>query len=199
MLGPPPSDSGYPQEPQFEVPPPEAFERIQVPPEPITPASNPFPERRRAGEHHRARSRGFIGLVAALATLSLALVVFFSIPPQDMVAYWPQSAGVYNALGIQVNKSGFKIIATQTQELANSIPIIVIKGELINETDRELEVPPVRIAVRDRGKKELHHWIVRAEQDHVGPRGKGSFSARLESPPADAVDLEVRFAREGER
>jgi len=45
----------------------------------------------------------------------------------------------------------------------------------------------------------LHSWIVRADQEHVGPRGKGTFSARLEIPPADAVDLEVRFAREGER
>ena len=46
---------------------------------------------------------------------------------------------------------------------------------------------------------ELHNWIVRADQDRLGPRGEGSFSARLESPPADAYDLEVRFTREGER
>lgn len=139
-----------------------------------------------------------LGLVAALAALSLFLVVFFSLP-NEIATYWPQTAGVYNALGFEVNRRGFKIIATQSQEFSNSIPIIVIKGDLVNETDRDLVVPPVRISVRDHAKKELHSWIVRADQEHVGPRGKGTFSARLESPPTDAVDLEVRFAREGER
>lgn len=135
--------------------------------------------------------------MVGLGALSLLLVVFFSLP-REIASVLPQTISIYSALGIEVNKSGFKIIATQTQEIANSIPIIVIKGELINETDMELEVPSVRISVRDRNKRELHHWVVKADQELVGPRGKGSFSARLESPPADAVDLEVRFARDGE-
>ena len=192
MLGPPPAQE--PNLPEFEVPPsPRAFEPLSVPPEQMTHSHAPY-----RGEQRRARSRGVAGLVAALAALSLFLVVFFSLP-NEIATYWPQTAGIYNALGFEVNKRGFKIIATQTQEFANSIPIIVIKGELVNETDRDLVVPPVRIAVRDRAKKELHFWIVRADQEHVGPHGKGTFSARLESPPTDAVELEMRFAREGER
>jgi hypothetical protein len=192
MLGPPPSQE--PSLPDFEVPPsPRAFEPLSVPPEPMTHQHAPY-----RGEQRRARSRGMAGLVAALAAMSFFLIVFFS-AREEVVAWVPSTAGIYNALGFEVNKSGFKIIATQTQEFANSIPIIVIKGDLVNETDRDLVVPPVRISVRDRLKKELHSWIVRADQEHVGPRGKGTFSARLESPPADAVDLEVRFAREGER
>ena len=193
MLGPPPSaEPSFPSLPQFEVPPPQSFEPLSVPPEQMAAPQNPF------GEHRRARSRGMAGLMVILAALSLFLVVFFSLP-NEIATYWPQTASLYNALGMQVNKSGFTIKATQTQEVANSIPIIVIKGELINETDRDLPVPSVRIAVRDRNKRELHSWIVRPDQEHVGARGKGSFSARLESPPADAVDLEVRFVREGER
>ena len=194
MLGPPPqAEPTLPNLPRFEVPPPpQSFEPLSVPPEQMTPPQS------RYGERRRARSRGMAGLMVVLAALSLFLVIFLSLP-NEIATYWPQTASIYNALGFQVNKSGFKIIATQTQELANSIPIIVIKGELINETDRDLPVPSVRIAVRDRNKRELHAWVVRPDQEHVGPRAKGSFSARLESPPADAVDLEVRFAREGER
>lgn len=194
MLGPPPSEEPNPPSlPRFEVPvPPQSFEPLSVRPEPMTPQQRPY------GERQRARSRGTAGLMIVLAITALFMLVFFSLPNQ-IASYWPQTAGLYNALGFQVNKSGFRIVATQTQEMANSIPIIVIKGELVNETDRDLVVPSVRIAVRDRSRKELHFWIVRADQEHVGPHGKGSFSARLESPPADAVDLEVRFAREGER
>lgn len=133
-----------------------------------------------------------------LGALSLLLVVFFSLP-NDIARYWPQTASIYNALGYQVNTRGFEIVATQSTEIANSLQIIVIKGELRNVTERELPAPSVRIAVRDRHQKELHHWIVRPDQESVGPRGKGTFSARLESPPADAVDIQFRLAREGER
>ena len=133
-----------------------------------------------------------------LGALSLLLVVFFSMS-EDIARNWPQTASLYNALGYNVNTKGFEIVATQSEEYANSLRIIVIKGELVNVTGRELPTPSVRIAVRDRHEKELHHWIVKPDQESVGPRGKGSFSARLESPPADAVDIQFRLAKEGER
>jgi hypothetical protein len=192
MLGPPPSEPSFPPLPNFEVPPQQPFEPLSSPPEQMVPQSS-MPRR----EPRTARSRGMVGLMVGLGALSLLLVVFFSLP-REISRILPQTIGIYNALGMKVNKSGFKIIATQTQEVANSIPIIVIKGELVNETDMELEVPSVRIAVRDRAGHELRHWTVKADQEIVGPHGKGSFSVRLENPPADAVDLEVRFAREGE-
>jgi hypothetical protein len=66
--------------------------------------------------------------------------VFFSLP-REIARALPATVGIYNALGIEVEQTGFRIVATQTQEIANGIPIIVIKGELINETDSELDAP----------------------------------------------------------
>ncbi len=199
MLGPPPSaEPTMPSLPRFEAPPPpqsfepRSFDSFPGSSDSMTAQPTSFNDRR------RARSRGMAGLMIVLASFALFLLVFLSLP-NEIATYWPQTASLYNALGFEVNKSGFKIVATQTQELANSIPIIVIKGQIINETDRELDVPSVRLSVRDRAGRELHKWIVRADQDRLGPRAEGTFSARLESPPADAYDLEVRFAREGER
>jgi hypothetical protein len=97
-----------------------------------------------------------------------------------------------------VNARGFKIVATQSQELNGSVPTISIKGQIINETDRELPVPKIRLAVRDKDGTELYHWTVLADQQRLGPREEGSFTARLESPPPDAADLEVRFAKADE-
>jgi len=190
MLGPPPAEPAMHSLPRFEAPsPPKSFEALSASQDSM---SAQFSNRR------RERSRGMTGLVIVLASFALFLLVFLSLP-NEIATYWPQTASLYNALGYEVNKSGFRIVATQTQELANSIPIIVIKGQIINETGRELTVPSVRLSIRDRAGRELHNWIVRADQDRLGPRGEGSFSARLESPPADAYDLEVRFAREGEQ
>ena len=192
MLGPPPEPEHDPQPDNyagvFDVRPGPAYEPLSAPPEQLVPRQ-PMPAR----EQGSARYRGMVGLVAGAGLFSLLLVVFFSLP-REIAAMLPQTVGIYNALGIEVNKTGFRIEATQSQEIANSILIIAIKGELINETDSELQAPSVRIAVRDKAGKELHHWIVKSDRDMVGPRGKAPFSARLESPPPDSFDLEFRIA-----
>ena len=177
MLPPPPGAIPQPV-PRFEVPPPP-------------PSASPF------GDRQRARSRSLAGVMVLLATVA-GFLLFFIYMPETIARVWPESASLYEALGMPVNLRGFKIIATHTQELDNTGPVIAIKGRIINETDRELAVPKVRLAVRDQSGKEIYHWTVLADQQRLGPREEGSFSARLESPPADAVDLEVRFAKAGE-
>jgi predicted Zn finger-like uncharacterized protein len=178
MLPPPPGSIAQPV-PRFEIPPP--------PPMPHTPA----------GDRQRARSRSLAGLMVLLAFLAGFLLLFLYMP-NEIAQLWPESASLYEALGMPVNTRGFKIIATHTQELDKSVPVIAIKGQIINETDRELAVPKVRLAVRDQSGKELYHWTVLADQQRLGPREQGTFSARLESPPGEAYDLEVRFAKTGE-
>ncbi len=165
--------------PRFEVPPAVA---MPVPP---------------AADRQRARSRSLAALSIMLAFVA-GVVLLFLYMPNEIAQVWPQSASLYELLGIQVNTVGFKIIASHSQELNNTVPVIAIKGQIINETDRERAVPKVRLAVRDQSGKEIYHWTVLADQQRLGPHEQGTFSARLESPPADAVDLEVRFARTGE-
>jgi hypothetical protein len=150
-----------------------------------------------ASDRQRARSRSMAGILALVAFVAGIPLLFFS-APESIVKLWPASASLYNALGMPVNTRGFKIIATHTQEMNNTVPVIAIKGQIINETDRDLTVPRVRLAVRDQAGKELYHWTVLADQRHLGARQQGTFSARLESPPSDAYDLEVRFAKQDE-
>jgi predicted Zn finger-like uncharacterized protein len=195
MLGPPPAPEPAPaHEPDsfprnFDIRPRPDFEPLSAPPERVVPRSA-----RPAPEQGAARYRGMLGLIAGASIFSLLLVVFFSMPSQ-VARTLPGTASIYSALGIEVNKTGFRIEATQTPEVVNSIPVIVIKGELINETDSDLEAPGVRITVLDAKGKALLNWVVKPDQERVGPRGKATFSARLESPPADADSLEFRIAQ----
>lgn len=184
MLPPPSAPIAQPM-PRFEIPPP------------VQPASRaPFPG---FGMRDRlsARSRSMSGIVALVALIAGFPLMFFTLPT-EIVKLWPESASLYEWLGMPVNARGFKIIATHTQELNNAVPVISIKGQIINETNRELAVPKIRLAVRDQAGKELYHWTVLADQQRLGPHAEGSFTARLESPPPDAADLEVRFAKAGE-
>lgn len=199
MLGPPPEpEPGYGPEPDSYVPdfeprPRPAYDPLSAPPERMVPRA-PRPAR----DQGSARYRGMVGLVAGASLLSLMLVLFFSMP-REIAIMAPATVGIYNALGIEVNKTGFRIVANQEVNPANTVPIIEIKGELINETDSELAAPSVRIAVRDKNGRELHHWFVRPDLDVVGPRGKSPFSARLESPPAGSFDLEFKLEQVEER
>lgn len=179
MLPPPPGSIAQPV-PRFEIPPPS----------PVTPVPP-------AGDRQRTRSRSMAAVFVGLAFFAGFAMLFFSMP-NDIAQVWPGSASLYEAFGISVNTRGFKIIAQQTQEFDKSVPVIAIKGQIINETDRELPVPKVRLSVRDQQGRELYHWTVLADQQRLGPKEQGTFSARLESPPADAYDLEVRFAKNGE-
>jgi hypothetical protein len=165
--------------------------RFDIPPRPAPSSGMGMSDRL------RARSRSMAGILALVALVAGFPLLFFSLP-EEIVQIWPESASLYEWLGRPVNARGFKIIATHTQELNNTVPVISIKGQIINETDRELPVPKVRLAVRDARGRELYHWIVPADQDRLGAHEEGSFNARLESPPADAHDLEVRFVKAGE-
>jgi len=200
MLGPPPApEPDYGPEPEaftqpFDPRPSPGYEPLSAPPEQMVPRQ----QRRPVREQGSARYRGMVGLVAGVSILSLFLVIFFSMP-RDIANFAPATVSIYNALGIEVNRTGFDVVATQGLDYANSIPIIVIKGELVNVTDTQLSAPSIRIAVRDKQGKELHHWVVRPDKDSVGPRGKSPFSARLESPPAESYDLEFRLEPVEER
>lgn len=167
--------------------------RFEIPP-PLPPSAMPT---RPTGDRYRPRSRSMAGIAALVAVVAGLPLLFFSLP-QEVVQIWPQSASLYEWLNMPVNVRGFKIIATHKQELNNSVPVIAINGQIINETDSELPVPKIRLAVRDQDGRELYHWTVLADQPRLGPRAEGTFSARLESPPPDAADLEVRFAKSGE-
>jgi predicted Zn finger-like uncharacterized protein len=187
---PAPSSSGTLAEPlpRFDIPPPP-------PPRPMPTGMPPPPQAAAtATRRQHARSRSMLLMMAGGATFVGALLLFFTLP-NEIARIWPGAASIYGALGMDVNVVGFKIIATQKNELNNSVPVIAISGQIINETDRELDVPKVRLAVRDQAGKEIYHWTVLADQSRLGPRQQGTFSARLESPPSDAVDLEVRFAK----
>jgi hypothetical protein len=179
MLPPPPGSIAQPL-PRFEFPP--------------APSSMPGAG---VSDRFRARSRSMAAIFALVALVAGLPLLFFTIR-EEVVKLWPESASLYEWLGMPVNARGFKIIATHSQELNNTVPVISIKGQIINETDRELAVPKIRLAVRDQRGRELYHWTVLADQQRLGPREEGTFSARLESPPPEAADLEVRFAKAGE-
>lgn len=148
-----------------------------------------------------AVAAGWIGLVAAVLLIAAAAVRY----RQDIAMIWPQSAGVYSSLGLNVNASGidFRHVDYRREKEDGQV-VLSVSGMIVNQGSRELPVPQmVRVTLSDAGNHELYHWNFQprwqngAPVSTLKPGQSVPFVTRLSSPPAGARHLEVRFAQEG--
>jgi hypothetical protein len=70
--------------------------------------------------------------------------------------------------------------------------VIVIEGDVFNDSAQERAAPKVLIRTFDEDGREMYHWTVRTDEPRVKPRGRVPFSSRLASPPSDIVELEIK-------
>jgi len=69
----------------------------------------------------------------------------------------------------------------------------VVEGNLVNITGRAIDLPRLRLAVRDAGGKEIYTWTATAPKARLEAGEAAPFRSRLASPPPDGSSIEVRF------
>jgi predicted Zn finger-like uncharacterized protein len=130
-----------------------------------------------------------VGIVA-LALLDFLLVGWRT----DIVRKLPQTASFYELAGLPVNLRGlaFHGITTTTVRDGGK-PVLVVEGDIVNNTAKALRVPQLRFAVRDAADQEIYFWTATATRTSLPPGQAVAFRARLASPPAGARDVVLRF------
>ena len=168
---------------------------------PLTPADpaghKPRPDRAtiaaaaRAAGAKRSRSSFLPLALAALAALDLALIAWRS----DVVRIAPQTAPMFAAIGLPVNLRGLALaeVATTTDS-EDGVPVLVVAGTIASASSRAVEVPQLRISVRNFRGQEVYAWTERPARRMLGPGQRMAFRARLASPPPDARHVMVRFS-----
>lgn len=145
-------------------------------------------------------------LVSADRVLSLilALIVFVGVIAwavqyrTELSRSWPALAGLYAALGVPVNATGMEIKDPSWQiETRDGLPMLTVRGEVLNGSQVDKAVPRLRFSVRDEKGRELYHWSIVPELKRLGPGERHRFSTYLPSPPLDAHDIEIRFDLNG--
>lgn len=138
---------------------------------------------------------GWAGLIAVVVLIALAAVRY----RQEISVIWPQSAGVYNRLGLSVNAKGIDIVNVgYHRESEDGQVVLAVTGRIVNSGARELPVPQgVRVTLTDAANHELYHWNFVPAAQTLKPGQSVPFLTRLSSPPPAARHLEVRFAKEG--
>lgn len=117
---------------------------------------------------------------------------------EQIVSAFPQMSIVYDQLGRKVNAVGLDFQALSSSlEMAETGQVLVVRGQIVNITDREIAIPDVKVIVLDASKRDIHNWTFKPEARRLTPRGRTAFTTRLDSPPAEAADLELRFAKSG--
>jgi predicted Zn finger-like uncharacterized protein len=112
----------------------------------------------------------------------------------DIVRLLPQTAPVFAAVGMPVNLRGLAFENIRMSRIdQEGVGVLVVEGSIVNVTGRPLEVPRLRLAVRNEAKHEIYAWTALPSRSILAPGDALPFRSRLASPPADAREVKVRF------
>ena len=135
--------------------------------------------------------------LSAMQSVILALLLLDAIVigwRSDFVRLMPQTASFYARLGLPVNLRGleFENLSTATEQ-HEGVPILVVEGDIVNETRKIADVPRLRFAVRNAARQEIYSWTAVLPRTLLPPGDAIPFRTRLASPPPDVHDVLVRF------
>jgi predicted Zn finger-like uncharacterized protein len=147
-------------------------------------------ERLKARRKSKKRSSRWTAIILLLFAFNVALVGARS----EVVRYLPQTASLFAAIGLPVNLRNLKFDNVRiTKESADGVNVLVVEGVIVSTSGKAAEVPRLRFAARNATGQEVYTWTALPGRSVLGPDETLPFSSRLVSPPADAVDVMVRF------
>lgn len=116
----------------------------------------------------------------------------------ELVAFYPPLAKLYEQLGIPVEAAewlGLELHNLKSSTvLENGETKVTVSGDVVNVGDQERALPPIRIAMRGAGGKDLGAFTIKLEQNSIAAEEKLSFNVQLPAPKDEVTDLEVAFA-----
>jgi hypothetical protein len=113
----------------------------------------------------------------------------------QIVRFVPALGGLYAKIGLPVNARGLEIRKSEWRiETRSGRPVLIVKGEIANVAKHPVAVPRLSLVLRDDKGHELYRWSAAIGVASVKPGATAPFTTTLESPPAEAHDIEIRFA-----
>jgi predicted Zn finger-like uncharacterized protein len=96
--------------------------------------------------------------------------------------------------GLPVNLRGLEFVKVTTEtENHDGVPVLVVAGEIANDSKRALEVPRLRFAIRNQGGHEISSWTALPEKNALIAGEALPFVSRLAVPPREGRQVQVHF------
>ncbi|HEY4123141.1 MAG TPA: MJ0042-type zinc finger domain-containing protein [Rhizomicrobium sp.] len=135
---------------------------------------------------------GWAALIAVVAIFAWAAIKY----RQGIVTVWPQTATFYAAAGMDVNTVGlaFQDVSYRVTS-EDDLPILHLKGKVVNITARELTIPQISASLTDEQRRDLYDWKIVVDAKSLAPGKTANFSAKLPSPPSGARHVDLKFVK----
>ncbi len=179
------------QEPPLDLPKSLAIDDAQAA------AARRKPQPLRAGANlpaiptKRSRLRAalpWFGLLSFVAAITLGGYLFRA----AIVASWPPAAKLYDTLGIALNEHALKLVGVSfARKDRDGISFLEVSGKVVNESSTTLQLPEIRVILRDAQGNIVYQWRHRTEAGSVPAEGEIAFTTARSQLPANAEKLEV--------
>ena len=161
----------------------------------IEPALEVPPRQRALPEPPRRRSRwGALRWLVLAVLLALAVLAGVVAARGAVVALWPPAARLYALAGFAAEPpwTGLKIEKLVPSRTPDGL---VIEGDIANNGKRTLDLPRLRVALRDASEKEVQFKIVDPPQPRLPPGAVAHFKTPFDHPDDAAKGVVVTFAK----
>jgi hypothetical protein len=118
---------------------------------------------------------------------------------QDIVSLWPPATRLYQVLGLKVDPpSGYWLRVPQEsikfrRESEGGIPILVVSGEILNQSDKPQRVAPMRILLLDKENRVLRTERVKIDDRTLEPGKRLPFQTSIPNSPPEAAAVRITF------
>ena len=142
------------------------------------------------GDDEEGRRRWPVILIILLVIAAAAAAFWFFAPPQ-----WKERAGIAQAGATPLQ---LMITTSDRQPLQSGNELVAISGRVINPTDSEQNVPPIRAELRDKEtRRVVHSWTIAPPARVLAPRSSASFNSAEVDVPKGGDELTVTLGAAG--
>jgi predicted Zn finger-like uncharacterized protein len=134
-------------------------------------------------------SRRWPLVLIILVVIVAAAAAFWFLAPAE----WKERAGIAQAGATPLQ---LMITTSDRQPLESGNELVSISGRVINPTDQEQNVPPIRAELRDKATKALvHRWTIDPPARVIAPRSSASFNSAEIDVPKGGDELTVTLGQ----
>ncbi len=140
----------------------------------------------------RARMRRGVRIAGGVILAVLFLSGLFL--RENIVRALPDLAGVYAALGLEVNVVGLEFRDVKTlRTLRDGVEVLQISAGIASIDSHQVLVPPVIVTLLDEAGNSVFEWSVASKAAVLLPGEWVDFETQLASPPGNAVNVQLTF------
>jgi hypothetical protein len=144
----------------------------------------------------RRNLRGRLGVAAALV-VALGAGAYAAHAQSARIAPWVRP--ILRSVGYPWREANLRVETVSSRLVAEGrASALIVEGALVNVSNREIDAPALRLAVRSADGAEIFTWRAHAAKTHLGAGERSRFSSRLEAPPSAGVDVAVALEAKGE-